>query len=69
MMPSGFDVDPYGRLWVSDFGDLLLFDPSGELLMTIEPVVTVYDFVISDDMQLYGITPDDTVVQIDISTY
>lgn len=68
-MPFGFDVDTYGRLWVSDFGDLLLFDPSGELLMTIEPGVTVNDFVISSELQLYGITSDDTVVQIDISTY
>lgn len=68
-MPSGFDVDPYERLWVSDFGDLLLFDPGGELLVTIDPGVIVNDFVISDDMQLYGITSDDIVVQIDISTY
>ncbi|MEA3266321.1 MAG: NHL repeat-containing protein [Candidatus Fermentibacteria bacterium] len=68
-MPSGFDVDPYGRLWVSDFEDLLLFDPGGELLMTIDPGVIVKDFVISNDMQLYGITSHDIVVQIDISTY
>ncbi len=68
-MPSGFDVDTYGRLWVSDFGDLLLFDPSGELLLTTDHGVTVKDFVISDEMQLYGITSDDIVVQIDFSTY
>ncbi len=68
-MPLGFDVDPNGRLWVSDFGELLLFDSSGELLTTIDPGVTVNDFVINDDMQLYGITSDETVVQIDLSTY
>lgn len=68
-VPLGFDVDPLGRLWVSDFGDLLLFDPSGELLTTIDPGVSVNDFVISNDMQLYGVTSDETVVQVDLSTY
>ncbi|MCK5787034.1 MAG: hypothetical protein KAH54_10830 [Candidatus Sabulitectum sp.] len=61
-MPSGMAVDPMGRLWVSDFGDLLLFDPSGELLERITLNRSIHDFVISDDMQLFGITVDDTVV-------
>jgi len=68
-MPSGFDVDPFGRLWVSDFGELLLFRSGGEQLGTVDPGISVKDFVISSDMQLFGITNDDTVVQIDLSTY
>jgi len=66
-MPSGFDVDQMGRLWVSDFGDLLVFSSSGSLLQTIDPGVTVQDFVIDDNGHLWGITIDDKVVMIDIS--
>lgn len=69
LMPSGMDVDPTGRLWISDFGDLLLFNPTGELLDRIELNNAIYDFVISDDMQLYGISADETIVQIDLSVY
>jgi len=67
--PSGMDIDPMGRLWMSDFGELLLFDLNGGLISRIDLGVTVYDFVISSEMQLYGVTYDDTVVQIDLSTY
>jgi DNA-directed RNA polymerase subunit RPC12/RpoP len=67
--PSGMEVDPMGRLWVSDFSELLLFNPTGELISRINPGVSIYDFVISDEMQLYGITYEDTIVQIDLSSY
>ncbi|MCP4646265.1 MAG: hypothetical protein GY852_00830 [bacterium] len=69
LMPSGMDIDPTGRLWVSDFGELLLFNSSGELLERIDPGKTIHDFVISEDMQLYGITSEETVVQIDLSAH
>ncbi len=68
-IPSGIDIDTQGRLWMSDFGNLLIFDSSGELISTIDPGVSVSDFVISDDMQLFGITDDETVVQIDLSNF
>ena len=68
-MPSGMAVDPLGRLWMSDFGDLLLFNSDGELQERIDPGRSVNDFVISDDLQLYGISTDDTVVQLDLSNY
>ncbi|MCK5131566.1 MAG: hypothetical protein KAR40_05380 [Candidatus Sabulitectum sp.] len=68
-MPSGMAVDPLGRLWMSDFGDLLLFNSDGELQERIDPGRSIYDFVISDDLQLYGISTDDTVVQLDLSNY
>jgi len=66
-MPSGLDVDPQGRLWVSDFGDLLVFSQSGTLLNTIDPGVNVIDFVIDDRGRLWGLTIDDEVVMIDVS--
>ncbi len=69
LMPSGMDVDPIGRLWISDFGDLLLFSSSGDLLERITLGNSIYDFVINEDMQLYGITADETIVQIDLSVY
>ncbi|MCD6587634.1 MAG: hypothetical protein J7K88_03690 [Candidatus Fermentibacteraceae bacterium] len=68
-MPSGMDVDPLGRLWISDFGNLLVFSPSGELLNTIDPGVYVRDFVINSDRQLFGLTVDGTVIQLDLSNY
>ncbi len=68
-MPSGMDIDPQGRLWISDLGNLLVFSPSGELLYTIDPGVLLGDFVINTDLQLFGITADETVVQLDISNY
>ncbi len=69
IMPSGMDVDPMGRLWISDFGDLILFSPAGELLERIDLDNSIYDFVISDEMQLYGISADETIVQLDLTSY
>ncbi len=69
IMPQGMDVDPQGRLWISDFGNLLVFSSSGELLDTIDPGVSIGDFVINTDQQLFGITIDETVVQLDLSDY
>ncbi|MCD4709010.1 MAG: hypothetical protein K8S62_14870 [Candidatus Sabulitectum sp.] len=66
-MPFGIAVDPLGRLWMSDFDELLLFNSSGELINRINPGRSVYDFVIDDNMQLFGITMEDMVVQIDLS--
>lgn len=68
-MPGGMDVDPTGRLWVSDFGDLLLFNSSGELLETIRTGKGINDFVIDSEFRLWGITLDDTVVMVDLSDY
>ncbi len=69
IMPTGMDVDPLGRLWISDFGDLILFSTDGELLQRINLDNSIRDFVISDDMQLYGISADETIVQIDLTSY
>jgi sugar lactone lactonase YvrE len=69
IMPQGMDVDPQGRLWISDFGNLLVFSSSGELLYTLDPGVSLNEFVINTDQQLFGITIDETVVQLDISNY
>ena len=66
-MPSGLDVDQQGRLWISDFGDLLVFSPSGDLLQTMDPGVSIQDFVIDDSGRLWGVTMDDRVVMINIS--
>ena len=41
----------------------------GELLERIDLSNSIYDFVISEEMQLYGITSDETIVQIDLSVY
>ena len=69
IMPTGMDMDPLGRLWISDFGDLILFSTDGELLQRINLDNSIRDFVISDDMQLYGISADETIVQIDLTSY
>jgi hypothetical protein len=65
--PSCFCTDPAGRVWVSDFGDLLVFGNDGTYLATLDPGGTLYDMCITDDYQLFGITIDETVVQLDIS--
>lgn len=66
-MPSGMDVDNRGRLWISDFGDLMVFSSTGELISTIDPGAGIQDFVIDDEDRLWGVTGDDTVVMLDIS--
>ncbi len=68
-MPAGVDVDPFGRLWVSDFGDLLLFSSSGELLERIPTAEGLNDFVIDDNFRLWGISGSDRIIMIDVSTY
>ena len=68
-IPRGFDVDVQGRLWLSDFGNLLLYDVTGELISTIDPGVYLSDFVIDNNMQLIGLTDEETVVKIDLSNY
>ena len=65
--PSSFCIDPQGRLWVSDFGDLIVFDNNGTYLDTFEPGMTLTDMVMMNGYQLYGITNDDTIVQLDLS--
>ncbi len=65
--PSCFCTDPQGRLWVSDFGDMIVFDNNGTYLDTFDPGVNLFDMVMGDGYQLYGITYDDTVVQLDLS--
>lgn len=69
VMPQGMDVDPAGRLWISDFGDLLVFDTSGELISRMSIGQGVKDFVIDDDYRLWGITNNDTVIMMDVSNY
>ncbi len=68
-MPQGFDVDTRGRVWVSDFGEMLVFSDSGELTYRIKTGYSINDFVITSDMQLYGITSEETIVQINVSNY
>ena len=65
--PSGFCIDPQGRLWVSDFGDLIVFDNDGTYLDSFEPGTTLTDMVMVNGNQLYGITNDDTIVHLDLS--
>ncbi len=65
--PSSICIDPQGRLWVSDFGDLIVFDNNGTYLDTFNPGTTFYDMVIVNGYLLYGITNDDTIVQLDLS--
>ncbi|PIE52371.1 hypothetical protein CSA37_06160 [Candidatus Fermentibacteria bacterium] len=66
-MPVCMDVDPRGNIWVSDFGELLKFSPSGELLNTIVTAKGINDFVIDDNFRLWGISYDHTIVMIDLS--
>ncbi|MCK5132544.1 MAG: hypothetical protein KAR40_10395 [Candidatus Sabulitectum sp.] len=68
-LASGMDVDSRGRIWISDFGVFLVFGSDGEFINTVNPGYCVYDFVINDDMQLFGITMNDTVIQVDLSAY
>ncbi len=65
--PSSFCIDPQGRLWVSDFGDLIVFDNDGTYLDTFDPGMTFNDMVIISGYQFYGLTYDDTIVQLDLS--
>lgn len=65
--PSCFCVDQAGRLWVSDFGDLIVFGNDGTYLATIDPGVYLSDMYMADGYQLYGITNDETVVRLDLS--
>ncbi len=65
--PSCFCIDPQGRLWISDFGYLKVFDNNGTYLDTFDPGMIIFDMVMVDGYQLYGITSDETVVQLDLS--
>lgn len=65
-MVTDMDVDPEGRIWVSDFGDLKVFSGAGELIRTVDPGVSVYGFTIDDEMRLWAITANDTVMMFSI---
>jgi len=65
-MVFDMDIDPEGRIWVSDFGDLKVFSGAGEFITTFDPGVSVYGFTIDDDMRLWAITANDTVVMFSI---
>jgi DNA-directed RNA polymerase subunit RPC12/RpoP len=65
--PSCFSIDHQGRLWVMDFGDLKIFDNDGTYLTSIDPGHSLEDMVIVNGYQLYGITYDETVIQLDLS--
>jgi len=65
--PSSMCTDPQGRLWVSDFGDLIVFDNNGTYMDTFDPGMTIYDMAMGDGYQLYGITYEKTVVQLDLT--
>ncbi|MCK4671034.1 MAG: hypothetical protein KAT47_00735 [Candidatus Aegiribacteria sp.] len=67
--PSCICTDPQGRLWVSDFTDLIIFDNDGLYLETIDLDYNIYDMVMRDNYQLYGITVDDMIIQLDLSEY
>lgn len=68
-MPSGIDVDPRGRIWISDFGDLKVFDTQGNLVRDIDPGVTVRDLVIDQQGRLWGITGNDTILMLNTGNY
>ncbi len=53
-MPAAMDVDPRGRLWISDFGDLKVFDAHGNLVRDFDPGVSVSDMVIDQQGRLWG---------------
>lgn len=65
--PSSFCIDHMGRVWVSDFGDLIVFDNDGTYLDTFDPGMSLSDIYMGDGYMLYGITHDETVVQLDLS--
>ncbi len=65
--PLSFCIDQQGRLWVSDFRELIVFDNDGTYLDSFDIGMTVYDMVMGDGYQLYAITSDDTVVQLDLA--
>lgn len=67
--PSCICTDPQGRLWVSDFMDLIIFDNDGLYIGTIDLNCSIYDMVMGDNYQLYGITVDDVIIQLDLSEY
>ncbi|MCD4847139.1 MAG: NHL repeat-containing protein [Candidatus Aegiribacteria sp.] len=62
-------TDPLGRLWVTDFRDLIIFDNDGLYLETINSDYSLYDMVMGDNYQLYGITVEDVIIQLDLSEY
>ncbi len=68
-MPAAMDVDPRGRLWISDFGDLKVFDAHGNLVRDFDPGVSVSDMVIDQQGRLWGITSGDTIVMLDTGNY
>ena len=47
--------------------NLIIFDNDGLYLGTIDLDYNIYDMVIGDNYQLYGITNDDMIIQIDLS--
>lgn len=65
--PSSFCIDQAGRVWVSDFGDLIVFDNNGTYLETFDPGMSLSDIYMADGYMLYGITRDETVVLLDFS--
>lgn len=65
--PSCICTDPQGQLWVSDFRDLIIFDNDGLYLETIDSDFSLYDMVMEDNYQLYGITVDNIIIKIDLS--
>ncbi len=65
--PASFCTDRMGRIWVSDFNDLIVFDNDGTYLATFQPGMTLEDMYMEDGYQLIGLTYDDTVVKLDLS--
>jgi len=65
--PVCFCMDHQGRLWVSDFSELKVFDNDGTFLTSFDPGMYLYDMVMADGYQLYGITNDDTIVHLDLA--
>lgn len=65
--PTAFCIDPRGRLWVSDFNRLKVYDGSGTFLDSFDPKMTFHDMYMADGYQLYGILSGNQVVQLDLS--
>ena len=65
--PSAICTDRMGNLWVSDFGDLIVFDNQGAYIGTVDPGRPIYDMVITGDYQMLAIAADETIVQLDLS--
>ncbi len=65
--PDGILASPDGRVLVSDWGELKVYEPDGRYLGSIELGTNARDIVMDSSMRLYAVTADDSVVVMDVS--